>query len=244
MKVDKEGNGFTFAFATVMVVVVATLLSLAAIGLKPFQVKNKTAEKMQNILKTIGVDVSRDEATVVFKNYVKQRLILDFSAKVVSTKEGPIDPLDKEDAFNIKMKKQYKGKSWEDRSYPLYICEKDGRQYLVIPMVGGGLWGPIWGYIALEGDNNTVYGASFDHDKETPGLGAEINTAEFQKQFEGDKLLDDAGKFVSIIVKKGGASPEDKHGVDAITGGTITSNGVTNMLKQTLEVYQPYFQQL
>ena len=97
--------------------------------------------------------------------------------------------------------------------------------------------------IDLEGDNNTVYGASFDHDKETPGLGAEINTAEFQSQFEGDKLFDPTGTFVSIKVTKGGASPEDEHGVDAITGGTITSNGVTDMLKKTLEVYQPYFQQ-
>ena len=243
MKINKESNGFTFGFATAMVIIVATLLSLASIGLKPYQQKNKTAEKMQNILKTIGVDVSRDEATKIFGNYVKKRMILNYSARVISTKEGAIDPLDKEDAFNINMKKQYKGKSWEERAYPLYICEKDGQQYLVIPMVGGGLWGPIRGYIALEGDNNTVYGASFDHDKETPGLGAEINTAEFQKQFEGDQLLDENGKFVSIIVTKGGAPPENKHGVDAITGGTITSNGVTKMLKQTLEVYQPYFQQ-
>ncbi|MBL4578141.1 MAG: NADH:ubiquinone reductase (Na(+)-transporting) subunit C [Flavobacteriales bacterium] len=243
MKFDKEGNGFTFGFATVMVVIVATLLSVASIGLKPFQQKNKTAEKMQNILKTIGVEVSRDEATKVFGNYVKQRIILDFSANPGVPKEGAIDPLDKEDAFNVDMKKQYKGKSWEDRSYPLYVCEKDGQQYLVIPMVGTGLWGPIWGFIALEGDNNTVFGASFDHKTETPGLGAEINTAEFQEQFEGQKLFDEEGNFISIKVMKGGAPDNFEHGVDAITGGTITSNGVTAMLKNTLEVYQPYLQQ-
>ena len=242
MKFDKEGNGFTFGFATIMVVIVATLLSVASITLKPFQQKNKTAEKMQNILKTIGVNVSRDEATKIFGDYVKQRIILDFSANAGPAKEGPIDPMDKEDAFNVDMKKQYRGKSWEDRSYPLYVCEKDGNQYLVIPMVGKGLWGAIWGFIALEADNNTIFGASFDHKTETPGLGAEINTAEFQEQFEGQKLFDATGKFISVKVMKGGAPEGFEHGVDAITGGTITSNGVTNMLKNTLQVYQPYLQ--
>jgi len=243
MKFDKEGNGFTFGFATIMVVIVATLLSLAAITLKPYQQKNKTAEKMQNILKTLGVNVSRDEATKVFGSYVKQRIILDYSANARPAKEGPIDPLDKEDAFNIDMKKQYRGKSWEDRAYPLYVCEKDGNQYLVMPMVGKGLWGPIWGFIALEDDNNTVFGASFNHKIETPGLGAEINTADFQDQFSGQKLFDATGKFISIEVMKGGAPEGFEHGVDAITGGTITSNGVTAMIKQTLKVYQPYLQQ-
>ena len=240
MKFDKDGNGFTFGFATVMVVIVATVLSVASISLQPFQQKNKTAEKMQNILKTIGVEVSRDEATKVFGDYVKERIILDYSANESPAKTGTIDPLDKEDAFNINMKKQYKRKKWEKRSYPVYICEKDGNEYRVIPMVGKGLWGPIWGFIALEADNNTIFGASFDHKSETPGLGAEINTPDFQDQFPGKKLFDATGAFKSIIVTKGGADPSDEHGVDAITGGTITSNGVTEMLEKTLEVYQPY----
>ena len=242
MKFDKDGNGFTFGFATVMVVVVATVLSVASISLQPFQQKNKTAEKMQNILKTIGVEVSRDEATKIFGDYVKERIILDYSANASTPKTGTIDPLDKEDAFNINMKKQYKSKKWEKRAYPVYICEKDGKQYRVIPMVGKGLWGPIWGFVALEADNNTIFGASFDHKTETPGLGAEINTADFQDQFPGKKLFDATGKFISIKVMKGGAPEGFEHGVDAITGGTITSNGVTDMLKKTLKVYQPYLE--
>ena len=242
MGFDKEGNGFTFGFATLMVIIVATLLSVAAISLKPYQQANKTAEKMQNILKTIGVDVTRDEATKVFDTYVKQRLALDYSAVITETSEGVIDPLNKKDAFNLDMRKQSRAVDWKDRVYPLYICEKDGEQYLVMPMVGKGLWGPIWGYIALGGDNNTVIGASFDHKSETPGLGAEINTAEFQNQFPGEKLFDETGAFKGIIVTKGGAKIEDKHGVDAITGGTITSNGVTDMIEKTLKVYQPYLQ--
>jgi Na+-transporting NADH:ubiquinone oxidoreductase subunit C len=95
--------------------------------------------------------------------------------------------------------------------------------------------------VALEGDMNTVYGASFGHKSETPGLGAEIDTEAFQKQFRGKKIFDESGKFVSVKVIKGGAAPEDLHGVDAISGGTITSNGVTEMLQRTLNNYTGYF---
>ncbi len=241
MAFDKDGNGFTFVFATVMVVIVATLLALASISLKPFQQKNVSEEKMQNILKTISVDCSREEAPGIFAEYVKKRVVLDYTSKIISENEGAIDKMDKTDAFNINTKKEYKGLDENERNYPLYICEKDGKTYYVIPVVGSGLWGPIWGYIALESDLNTVYGASFAHDKETPGLGAEINTAEFQAQFPGEQLFDENGNFVSIKVIKGGARPEDLHGVDAITGGTITSNGVTKMIERTFKVYETYF---
>ena len=88
---------------------------------------------------------------------------------------------------------------------------------------------------------NTVSGASFGHKAETPGLGAEINTEDFQKQFVGEKIFDESGNFVSVKVIKGGAAPEDLHGVDAVSGGTITSNGVTEMLRRTLASYIPYF---
>ena len=106
--------------------------------------------------------------------------------------------------------------------------------------MGKGLWGPIWGYIALESDKNTVAGASFDHKGETPGLGAEINQGWFQEPFVGKKIFDESGDYQSIRVIKGGAPEGDKHGVDAISGGTITSNGVTEMLVRTLKIYEPY----
>ena len=241
MAFDKDGNGFTFVFATVMVVIVATLLALASIKLRPYQQKNVSEEKMQNILKTINVECSREAAPARFNEFVKKRVVLDYGSKVLSEKEAAIDKMDKSDAFNINTKKEYKTLDENERSYPLYICEKDGNTYYVIPVVGSGLWGPIWGYLALESDLNTVYGASFDHDKETPGLGAEINTADFQSQFPGEKIFDKNGSFVSIKVTKGGARPDDLHGVDAITGGTITSNGVTEMIGRTFKVYETYF---
>jgi Na+-transporting NADH:ubiquinone oxidoreductase subunit C len=88
---------------------------------------------------------------------------------------------------------------------------------------------------------NTIYGASFGHKSETPGLGAEIETEKFQQQFIGKKIFDESGNFVSVTVIKGGASPTDIHGVDAVSGATVTSNGVTEMFKRTLSNYIPYF---
>lgn len=251
MAFNKEGQGFTFIFSIVMVVVVAVLLSVAALGLKEPQSENEKQEKMQSILSSIQVEVTRQEAGVAFDKYIKKRLILSNSGEVLSELEGPVKTLAKDgkeafeqDAFNVDIMKQYKDKTLkvEDKKYPLFVCERDGKTYYVIPMVGTGLWGPIWGYIALESDMSTVYGATFDHKGETPGLGAEIKQTGFEQAFSGDKIFDENGNFVSIKVVKGGAAPDDEHGVDAITGGTITSNGVTNMLENTLGVYVPYFQ--
>ena len=105
--------------------------------------------------------------------------------------------------------------------------------------LGRGLWGPIWGYISLNDDFNTVFGASFAHKSETPGLGAEIASAEFQEQFKGKKIFKDK-TFVSISVVKGGAKPSDPYEVDAVSGGTITSQGLENMIKDCLEGYQAF----
>lgn len=250
MAINKESQVFTFGFAVVMVVVVATVLSLAAMGLKAPQQENEKQEKMQNILGSVQVEVSREEASAIFGDYVKKRYVLNSSGEVVSEMEGPVRTIStdgkeeaEKDAFNIDIRKQYRDKSMasEKRRFPLFECEKDGKSYYVIPLIGTGLWGPIWGYIALESDMNTVFGATFDHKTETPGLGAEINQGWFQSPFVGDKIFDDQGEFVSIDVVKGGADPSDEHGVDAITGGTITSNGVADMLENTLSIYVPYF---
>lgn len=250
MAINKESQSFTFIFTIAMVVIVASVLSLAAMGLKEPQKENEKQEKMQNILASIQVQTPREEAASKFGMFVKKRMTLNAAGEVVSVTEGEVKTIVKDgkeafenDAFNIDVKKQYRDKtlSVDEKRYPLFECEKDGETYYVVPLVGTGLWGPIWGYIALESDMNTVMGATFDHKTETPGLGAEINQDGFEKPFEGEKLFDEEGNFVSIKVKKGGAAPDDVHGVDAITGGTITSNGVSNMLQNTLEVYVPYF---
>jgi Na+-transporting NADH:ubiquinone oxidoreductase subunit C len=233
--INKNSSSFTFLFATVMVVVVGVLLALAAIGLGPFQAQNVKLEKMQNILSSIGVKSEAKEVEKIFNQYIKEQIVLNNKGEKVT---GDIT------AFDIDLKKELdKAKTGEvdKQLFPLFIFNKDGKLYYIIPVRGKGLWGPIWGYVALEGDLNTVSGASFGHKGETPGLGAEIDGEEFQKQFVGEKIFDESGNFVSVKVIKGGAAPDDLHGVDAISGGTITSNGVTEMLKRTLSNYIPYF---
>lgn len=249
MAMNTNSNGYTFGFAIAMVVVVGAILSFAAMGLKPKQKENLKQEKMQNILSSIKIEVSRPEAAAQFQDYVKTRYILNSDGEVISEVTGEVKTVEsagkeeaEKDAFNIDVKKQYKDKTLakEERKYPLYECEKDGETYYVVPMVGTGLWGPVWGFMAFKDDMNTIMGAKFDHKTETPGLGAEINTAGFQDQFEGETIFS-GDEFVSITVMKGGGGDAKEHAVDGITGGTITSVGVQEMIERTLGVYVPYF---
>lgn len=238
MAINKDSNSYTFIFALIMCVVVGSILAVTAMSLKPLQDENIRKEKMQNILAAIEVKTDLNGAPALYKEHVKDEecVVLDQNGKVI---EGV-------KAFDVDIQKQYrefkaKVRKAEDLQYPLYVCEKDGKTLYVIPMVGTGLWGPIWGYLSLQDDYNTVYGASFDHKTETPGLGAEIKTEAFCNHFKGEQILDGSGNYVSISVVKGGAPADDKHGVDAISGGTITSKGVEEMLKRTLKVYSDYF---
>jgi len=124
---------------------------------------------------------------------------------------------------------------------------RDNSYCYVFSLKGKGLWGPIWGYIAIREDGNTVQGAVFDHKSETPGLGDEINTERFYSQFEGKQLFDQLGVFQSIKVVKGGVANSNvnpNHGVDAISGGTITSQGLETMIAKELEPYIPLLIQI
>ncbi|UTW64710.1 NADH:ubiquinone reductase (Na(+)-transporting) subunit C [bacterium SCSIO 12741] len=236
---DKNSNGYTFGFAIVMVIVVGSLLSLAAVSLKPFQQENIQKEKKQNILASINVVTSRSEADALFSEYVKKQVVINNQGEVVSEEDGS--------AFGIDVKKEYKewkaGAREESKlNFPLFVCNKDGEDYYVVPMVGTGLWGPIWGFVSLKGDLNTIFGANFDHKTETPGLGAEIKESIFEEQFSGDQIY--ANGEVAFVIMKGGGGSDNPNGVDGITGGTITSKGVEEMLQRTFEVYKPYFEKI
>jgi len=227
---DVNKNSYTIAFATLLVVLVAALLSSASIGLKPFQSKNIEQEKKQNILKSVGIDITREEADVDYDKYIKEELVINHLGEI---QEGS--------AFDVDLSKELR-KDYKDQSYPLYIAEVDGEVKYIIPLRGKGLWGPVWGFISLEKDLNTVFAAVFDHKAETPGLGAEINRPFFQDPFKGKTIMED-GKFVSIKVEKKGANG-DIHKVDGISGGTITSDGVSDMIDERLSKYLPYFKSI
>ena len=227
---NRNSNAYTFIFAIVIVTIISGLLAFTAETLKEQQLKNVKAEKMQNILAAIGVtDVSREDAASTFETYIKQQLSL--------TEQGTVDA--NSNAFDLDSKKELK--KGDAQRFPLYIAEKEGKTFYIVPLYGAGLWDAIWGYIALDTDKNTIIGANFDHKGETPGLGAEITTDWFQEQFKGKKILDESNNFVSVTAIKGGAKTGDDHGVDAISGGTITSNGVSDMVKERLAHYLPYF---
>jgi len=231
-------NTYIFIFSTVMVMLVATLLSFVAEQLKPFQEKNVEIEKKLDILRSVGI--ARDLDDVKDKdNYVEEAYEQNITRSFVIDAEGEL----KEDveAFRVNLKAEL-AKSPEERSLPVFVyLEEDGTEIFILPLQGKGLWGPIWGYISLQDDVSTIYGAIFAHAKETPGLGAEINTEWYQAQYLGKKIFDDAGLFTSVRVVKGGADPSDPHAVDAISGGTITSVALQEMMLECLGNYETFF---
>lgn len=238
-------NRYIFIYSAVMVIIVATLLSLTALLLQPRQEKNLTIANIQGILAAMNIKATPENAEELYKTYVKKELGIDQDGQVASEytdgrmEKGTLRP------FDIDLKKQlYNKKMGTPFVVPLFIAESGGTTIYIVPLRGVGLWGPLYGNISFGPDFNVVVGASFTHDKETPGLGAEISTAEFSSQFIGKRVFDDAGKFVSIAVVKGGvatlAQAQQNHGVDAISGGTITSKGVSAMLQNCLENYVSY----
>lgn len=227
---DINKNSYIFLFSAVMVVVSALMLSTAAISLKDLQDRNIELEKKQSILATLRINVSRDESESFYAKLIKDTRVVSPDGSLRSSI----------DAFSIDLASEL-AKPENSRNLPLYVAEKDSATFFVVPVRGKGLWGPIWGYISVQEDLNTVYGAFFDHKSETPGLGAEISTEIFEPQFEGKKIIS-ADQFKSIEVRKGDASGDFQ--VNGISGGTITSKGVEAMLYDCLKLYQPYFKNL
>lgn len=226
-------NTYIFVFSIIMVVVIGLLLSLAAMQLKPFQEKNIEVEKKQNILASLRIKSTPNDAVELYAKYITDTYVLDNRAV---KKEGV-------DAFTVDLKNEI-GKPAAERSLPVFVGTLDnGTNAYVVPLRGKGLWGPIWGYMSFQTDMNTIYGAVFDHQGETPGLGAEIRTEWFQEPFIGKQIFEDSAKFVSVKVLKGGAPKENKHAVDAISGGTITSVGLEAMLDSCLVQYKTFFMQ-
>lgn len=222
-------NRYIFTFSAIMVIVVATLLSLAATLLQPAQERNLEIEKKKNMLESINIPSTRENTETLYDKYIKESFVINTKGDVV---EGV-------DAFTVVLKNEQK-KPLDEQYLPVFkAVPNDGKNVIIIPVEGKGLWGPIFGYVSLESDMNTIYGVNFDHKGETPGLGAEINTAAFESQFHGKKLFDN-DKFISVQVMKGGAPEGDNHGVDAISGGTITSKGLQKMLFDCIQKYNTY----
>lgn len=226
---DTNGNKYTFIYASAMVILVAAILSITALKLKPAQQKNIDIEKKQNILSSVGIASTFTDAEAIYSEKIVQSYIVNFSGEQIEGK-----------AFDIDLKSE-RAKPEADRKLPVYECKTDEGTKYILPVYGAGLWGPIWGYVAINDDMNTLYGANFAHAGETPGLGAEISTQAFQKPFKGKKIFDESGNLVSIIVAKSSETAPAEHKVDGISGGTITSKGLQTMLLNDFTSYKAFF---
>ena len=217
-----------------MVISVASVLSFTSESLKDLQNANIKKEKMQSILSTVGINVSRDESEQLYNEYISEELSL--------RSDGSVD--NEVNAFNINLASEVK-KDNDIQRYPLYIANVENEKFYVIPLRGAGLWAEIWGYIALKDDVNTIKGVSFDHKSETAGLGAEITEDWFINSFNEEKIKNSSGDFIGVNVSKTNNDPNnsDKYDneVDAISGATITGDGVSDMIKERIQNYIPYF---
>ena len=234
---------YIFFYITVLTVIVAILLSAAALVLQPYQQANINNEKMMNILQAADVNVEGANVQELFDKDCVKMMLVDANGEVV---EECTKDFTKFRAFSMNLKDElYKRDNGQDFVLPIIVINNGKENVNVIQLQGAGLWGPIWGYIGMTSDFQNVVGVVFDHKSETPGLGAEITTEKFRSQFQG-KTIFSGGEFVSIDVVKGGvanlAADLQKHSVDAISGGTITSNGVNNMIENVLGSYLPYIE--
>lgn len=217
---DRDSNVYTIVYASVMVVLVAVVLAFTSQSLRSLQKQNEENDKRQQILRSINVQVPAKEAEAKYNELIKDAFLVNENGQKV---EG--------DAFSVDVVR-----AAAEHTYPVFVANIDGQTKYIMALHGAGLWGPIWGYISLDSDKNTVYGADFSHQGETPGLGAEISKPSFSNEFKGKKIFID-GTFKSIAVVKPGKSMIGQDYVDGISGGTITSQGVSQMLFDSLSGY-------
>ena len=223
-----NSNSYTIIYSAVIVVIVAFLLAFVFQALKPMQDANVALDKKKQILNSLNIrDLSNEEADAKYKEVVIADEVIDEKGKIVEagTQGG------EKAGFKLECKDYKAGK------LALYICKVNGSRKYVIPVYGMGLWGPISGYIALNEDKATVYGAYFNHESETAGLGAEIkDNVAWQEKFQGKKVFTSGDdKTIALGVEKNVTDPATQ--VDAVTGATLTSNGVRDMLHEALGKY-------
>ena len=233
-----DSNSYTIIFSIILVLVVGSLLAFFANATKEMRDNNDKVKTQMDILSAMGVDSDRTNATETFNQYIKQQFVIE-GEKVTEDKE----------AYLINIKKELdNAKQGLVQKLPLFVGEKDGKKIYIVPVRGNGLWDAIWGYIALNDDLKSINGVYFDHKGETPGLGANITESFFKDDFKGEMLFDASGNYKSVEISKSNGDPnnEDKtdNQVDAISGATITGNGVGAMLNSGIKLYLPYFETL
>jgi len=234
---NRQSNTYTILYSAIMVIVVGAALALVYGALKPKQEENIKIDKMKQMLSSVRIAADSDDKVIAtFNKYIPEAFTINASGKVLGN--------DKDAAFAIDMAKEMK-KEQSERILPVFkFIGDDTKVRYIVPLSGAGLWGAIWGYVSIDSNGSTIYGAYFSHASETPGLGAEIEKPNFQVQFQGKELYKN-GEFKPVEVMKAGQKPTDGADyVDAISGGTITSKGVQSMLHDCLSDYSEFFNNL
>lgn len=230
-KLNTNSNSYIIAYSCVMVVVVAFLLAFVSSALKPTQDVNVALDKKKQILAALNIrNLSDEQSSEEYAKVINADAVIDEQGNVTTpgTKGG-------EKAGFLLNSADYKA-----GRLAIYDCTVEGKRKFVVPVYGMGLWGPIWGYIAVNEDGNTVYGAYFNHEGETAGLGSEIKDSKaWQDLFKGKTIYGADGKPV-LCVKKTSEIKDRSCEVDAVTGATLTSVGVSNMLQEGFAKYRNY----
>ncbi len=223
MKLNTNSNTYTVVYAAVMVTVVAFLLAFVSSALKPTQDANVENDTKGQILTALRIDKGAVDVQKTFENSVKDMLwqdgqLVDYAGDFKTTY----------------------GDAIKNGELHVFVADTEDGQKYVIPVTGRGLWGGLWGYIALNEDKQTVYGAYFYHESETAGLGARIGEAEFQEAFRDKQLFKEGSSDIALTVVKSGNVKDADHEVNGVTGATLTSNGVANMVKDGLTAYSEF----
>ena len=233
---NRQSNTYTIIYSTVLVLVVGVVLSMVYQALRPLQVENITNDTKKQILAAARIAPEKGESVpALFSSHISKSLLANIDG---SSKENDLD-----NTLDINVGLESK-KPAAERLLPVYECTTDAGLKYIIPVYGAGLWGPIWGYVAFDDNGDTIYGAYFAHQGETPGLGAEIEKPAFRDQFDGKNVFSANGDFTSVAVVKVGKEPQDQAWVHAVSGGTITSQGVQKMLSDSLEPYAAFLKNL
>ena len=214
MKLNTNSNSYTILYACGVVVVVAFLLATVSQVLKPAITANERIDTKKQILSSLHLKPAQAEVEDVY-------------ASVVTS-------ADNQRTFEVKRKEI------SDTCLPVFICQTNDATKYVLPMVGKGLWGGIWGYMAVNADCETVYGIYFGHESETAGLGALIATDDFANQFVGKRLTSADASHALSVVKNGSKKDDETTQCDGISGATLTGNGVSDMLQSTVAKYKNY----
>lgn len=232
---NKQSNTYTIIYAIILVAVVGVVLSVVYQALRPQQIENMENDTKRQILAAALIAPKEGESVAdLYSSHITDSFIVNSKGDKI---DGDTDPFKVNVALEVK-------KPAEERLLPVFVCNTDNGVKYIVPVYGAGLWGPIWGYLAMDNNGDTIYGAYFAHQGETPGLGAEIEKPAFSSQFEGKNIFGSDGAFQSVKVVKTGQEPSEGSYVHAISGGTITSQGVQRMLQNSLEPYTAFFKYL